>query len=271
LSEIVIYTQAVKFKAHMKNFISTNDDFKLEVEQRNTSNSFMTPKMRNNAPSLLSGTSLKRQRSQLSINSLRSAEENSITPTTITMNNVNFNANLNADCYKTTSIPESFCRRICKKNPIKCINYSQKHIVRVYPSGMRIDSSNFNPLNFWQFGMQMVALNYQTSDVAMALNSAMFEQWNNVGYMLKPQALWNATHPLFGQFNPLSKDPNNVAALILQLTIISGQYCCGAIYTASPFLEIEIIGVQADCAKEKSKIVGRNSVNPVWNHSTTFR
>jgi phosphatidylinositol phospholipase C epsilon len=42
-------------------------------------------------------------------------------------------------------------------------------------------------------------------------------------------------------------------------------------YAASPFLEIEIIGVQADCAKEKSKIVGRNSVNPIWNHSSTFR
>lgn len=116
----------------------------------------------------------------------------------------------------------------------------------------------------------MVALNYQTPDVAMALNSAMFEQWNNLGYMLKPRALWDDNHPLFGQFNPLSKD-SVAAALILQLTLISGQYCCGAIYTASPFLEIELIGVQADCAKEKSKIIGRNSVNPIWNHSTTFR
>ena len=34
--------------------------------------------------------------------------------------------------------------------------------MRTYPSGMRIDSSNFNPVIFWAFGLQMVALNYQT-------------------------------------------------------------------------------------------------------------
>lgn len=37
------------------------------------------------------------------------------------------------------------------------------------------------------------------------VNTAMFEQFGNCGYMLKPRALWDATHPLFGRFNPLSK------------------------------------------------------------------
>ena len=34
--------------------------------------------------------------------------------------------------------------------------------MRTYPAGMRIESSNFNPVIFWAFGIQMVALNYQT-------------------------------------------------------------------------------------------------------------
>ena len=34
--------------------------------------------------------------------------------------------------------------------------------MRSYPAAMRIDSSNFNPVLFWAFGIQMVALNYQT-------------------------------------------------------------------------------------------------------------
>jgi phosphatidylinositol phospholipase C epsilon len=60
--------------------------------------------------------------------------------------------------------------------------------------------------------------------------------------------------------------------LILQLTIISGQYVFPGSFTASVFLEIEIIGVPADCAKEKSKVAsGRNAVNPIWNHNCTFR
>lgn len=46
---------------------------------------------------------------------------------------------------------------------------------------------------------------------------------------------------------------------------------CPSQFAASPFLEVEIIGIPADCHKEKSKIVGRNAVNPVWNHSVTFR
>lgn len=51
----------------------------------------------------------------------------------------------------------------------------------------------------------MVALNFQTADVAMAVNQAMFEQSGSCGYMLKPRALWDSSHPLFGKFNPLAK------------------------------------------------------------------
>lgn len=63
----------------------------------------------------------------------------------------------------------------------------------------------------------------------------------------------SVTFPLFLQ--ELSACP----ALILQLTVISGQYVSpslAGLSSASPFLEIEIIGVPADCVKEKSKMVG---------------
>ncbi|KAL3102215.1 hypothetical protein niasHS_003624 [Heterodera schachtii] len=184
--------------------------------------------------------------------------------------------NSKASCYQVSSLTEASARKLCRKHPQKCISYTRNHIMRTYPGGMRIDSSNFNPqqlLEFWQCGLQMVALNYQTADVAMAVNTAMFEQFGSCGYMLKPRALWDASHPLFGKFNPFSKELSLCPALILQLTIISGQYVQNPVgpSPASPFLEIEIIGMPADCAKEKSKMVGRNGVNPVWNHSCTFR
>ncbi|KAH7728443.1 phospholipase C [Aphelenchoides avenae] len=194
-----------------------------------------------------------------------------------------------ASCYQVTSLTEASARKLCRKHAHRCISYTRKHIMRTYPGGMRIDSSNFNPLQFWQFGLQMVALNYQTADVPMAVNAAMFEQSGNCGYMLKPRALWDPTHPLYAKFNPLSKDLSDSSALILQITVshnrggnnqilcsqvISGQYVCPGQFNASPFLEIEVIGVPADCCKEKSKIIGRNSlnsVNPIWNYSATFR
>ena len=42
------------------------------------------------------------------------------------------------------------------------VSHTEKHLMRTYPAGMRIDSSNFNPVNFWACGIQLAALNYQT-------------------------------------------------------------------------------------------------------------
>ena len=42
------------------------------------------------------------------------------------------------------------------------LTHTERQLMRTYPAGMRIDSSNFNPVIFWAFGIQMVALNYQT-------------------------------------------------------------------------------------------------------------
>lgn len=135
LSEIVIYTQAIKYKTHMKNFIVNNDPLEIgfmtdDVDQR-TISSFVVPKMRSNAPSFLGGAP-KRQKSssQISTDSLKSAEENVSTPTTITVSR----PNANSPCYKTTSLPENFGRRLCKKHPTKASwhSYPLQHQFLVY-------------------------------------------------------------------------------------------------------------------------------------------
>lgn len=41
--------------------------------------------------------------------------------------------------------------------------FTQRNILRVYPAGTRIDSSNYNPVLAWNHGCQMVALNMQVS------------------------------------------------------------------------------------------------------------
>ena len=42
-------------------------------------------------------------------------------------------------------------------------------LTRVYPNSVRVDSSNMNPQEFWNFGIQCVALNYQTPGLMMDL------------------------------------------------------------------------------------------------------
>ena len=41
------------------------------------------------------------------------------------------------------------------------LSLANKHIVRTYPKGSRVDSSNYNPQIMWNAGIQMVAINFQ--------------------------------------------------------------------------------------------------------------
>lgn len=42
------------------------------------------------------------------------------------------------------------------------VNHTKGHLVRVYPKGTRVDSSNYEPNDFWAMGCQLVTLNWQT-------------------------------------------------------------------------------------------------------------
>ena len=67
--------------------------------------------------------------------------------------------------------------------------HNTAHFSRVYPAGSRLNSSNYEPHKFWDAGVQMAALNYQTFDLGYMLNLAMFEANGGCGYVLKPQYL----------------------------------------------------------------------------------
>lgn len=83
---------------------------------------------------------------------------------------------------------ESVCRE--PNNKALFEKHNQKYLTRVYPSGFRLRSSNFDPLKFWRRGVQMAALNWQTYDVGMQMNQAMFAAASDrTGYVLKPEPL----------------------------------------------------------------------------------
>jgi phosphatidylinositol phospholipase C delta len=67
--------------------------------------------------------------------------------------------------------------------------------MRVYPAAIRVDSSNFNPLQSWKRGVQMAALNWQTYDIHLQMNEAMFAAGTDrTGYVLKPEEMRHAKH-----------------------------------------------------------------------------
>ncbi|KAG9234169.1 putative 1-phosphatidylinositol-4,5-bisphosphate phosphodiesterase 1 [Amylocarpus encephaloides] len=65
--------------------------------------------------------------------------------------------------------------------------HNMRYMMRVYPSAWRVASTNFDPLRYWRRGVQMTALNWQTYDLGMQLNDAMFAGGQDQsGYVLKP-------------------------------------------------------------------------------------
>ncbi|RWS03101.1 1-phosphatidylinositol-4:5-bisphosphate phosphodiesterase epsilon-1-like protein, partial [Dinothrombium tinctorium] len=178
---------------------------------------------------------------------------------------------VSASCYQVASLNEHSAKKLCRKHPLQVIAYTESQLMRSYPAGMRIDSSNFNPVIFWAFGMQLVALNFQTEDTALAINKAMFEQNGMNGYVLKPKVMRDKTHVMYGRFNPWDKEFDGLYAIDLTVQIISGQYVCADSNTASPQVEVEIIGIPVDCNKQRTKLVQRNSLNPIFNDTFVFR
>lgn len=77
-------------------------------------------------------------------------------------------------------------------------------------------------------------------------------------------------HIMYGKFNPLDSKFDGIYAVDLTIKIISGQYVCEE-HNGSPLVEVEIIGLEADCNKQRTKVVQKNSLNPIWNDSFTFR
>ncbi|KPJ20609.1 1-phosphatidylinositol-4,5-bisphosphate phosphodiesterase epsilon-1 [Papilio xuthus] len=175
-------------------------------------------------------------------------------------------------CYRCSSINEAMGRKICRKHPLALIAHTETQLVRTYPAGLRIDSSNFDPVTFWSCGVQLVALNYQTEDAAMAVNAAMFEGHGCAGYVRKPHVMWDPGHIAYRRFNPMDKEFDGIHAAHLTLAVISGQYVAENVYSFyNAFVEVEILGVPADCKKIRTKVARRNALNPVWNETFNFK
>jgi len=68
----------------------------------------------------------------------------------------------NIDVTKLKSLDEVSAGKLFRDRPDYFVWYHQYAMTRVYPKALRLDSANFSPVPFWNFGSQMVALNYQT-------------------------------------------------------------------------------------------------------------
>nr|XP_021323447.1 1-phosphatidylinositol 4,5-bisphosphate phosphodiesterase gamma-2 [Danio rerio] len=133
------------------------------------------------------------------------------------------------------------------------LEYNRTALTRVYPSGARVDSSNFDPCPAWKLGCQMVALNFQTDDNFMQLNSALFSLNGGAGYVLKPE--WMR--------DPTRRKP---AKQSIRIRVLAARHLPNPDHIVSPFVQVELWpnSGQAEDYTFKTTLFKDNGLNPVW-------
>ncbi|NXC41294.1 PLCB2 phosphodiesterase, partial [Penelope pileata] len=170
--------------------------------------------------------------------------------------------------YVISSFTELKAYDLLSKFPMQFVEYNKRQMSRVYPKGTRMDSSNYMPQMFWNVGCQMVALNFQTMDVPMQQNMALFEFNGQCGYLLKHEFMRRPDK----QFDPFSVDridvvvasTLSVTASIAPGAILSGQFLSDR--SVKTYVEVELFGLPRDTKRKyRTKLTSTaNSINPVW-------
>uniref|UniRef100_A0A8C3HIQ4 1-phosphatidylinositol 4,5-bisphosphate phosphodiesterase n=1 Tax=Chrysemys picta bellii TaxID=8478 RepID=A0A8C3HIQ4_CHRPI len=163
--------------------------------------------------------------------------------------------------YVISSFTEIKAYDLLTKSAVQFVEYNKRQMSRIYPKGTRMDSSNYMPQMFWNVGCQMVALNFQTMDVPMQQNMALFEFNGQSGYLLKHEFMRRPDK----QFDPYSVDRIDVVvASILSITILSGQFLSER--SVKTYVEVELFGLPGDPKRKyRTKLTSSaNSLNPVW-------
>ncbi|XP_043247599.1 1-phosphatidylinositol 4,5-bisphosphate phosphodiesterase classes I and II-like isoform X2 [Amphibalanus amphitrite] len=167
--------------------------------------------------------------------------------------------------YEMSSMVETQATTLLKAFPVDFVNYNKRQLSRVYPKGTRLESSNFMPQVYWNAGCQLVALNFQTLDLAMQLNMGIFEYNNRSGYLLKPDIMRRPDR----RFDPFAESTvDGIIAGTVSVKVISGQFLSEK--RVNVWVEVDMYGLPADTVRRrfKTRVIQNNAINPVWDDET---
>ncbi|XP_006906781.1 1-phosphatidylinositol 4,5-bisphosphate phosphodiesterase delta-4 [Pteropus alecto] len=173
--------------------------------------------------------------------------------------------------YELSSFSEAKAKRLIKEAGNEFVQHNAWQLSRVYPSGLRTDSSNYNPLELWNAGCQMVAMNVQTAGLEMDIYDGLFRQNGGCGYVLKPEFLRDT----LSSFHP-ERPIGPFKAKILLIQVISGQQLPKVDQTKEkaiidPLVRVEIFGIRPDTSRQETSYVENNGFNPHWGQTLCFR
>jgi len=144
------------------------------------------------------------------------------------------------------------------------IKWNGCQMSRIYPKGMRIGSSNYDPCPYWTSGCQIVALNYQTKGEPMWMNEGVFQENDRTGYLLKHHHL---------RSNDTAFDPNKLqVSHVLKIKIIDAfQLPIESTGVVDPYVKVCLWDPKSKYQREKTKVIHGNGFNPVWEEEFKFQ
>ncbi|TYI78271.1 hypothetical protein E1A91_D06G199400v1 [Gossypium mustelinum] len=176
------------------------------------------------------------------------------------------------DQVRRLSLSEHQLEKLAGSHGLDIVRFTQRNILRVYPKGTRFTSSNYKPTIGWMHGAQMVAFNMQGYGKSLWLMHGMFRANGGCGYVIKPDILTRSADELF--------DPKATLLPVqktLKVKIYMGdgwrldfKHTHFDAYSPPDFYtKIFIVGVPADEAKKKTKII-EDDWCPVWDEEFSF-
>lgn len=174
---------------------------------------------------------------------------------------------------KRVSLNEEKLTNIALNHGKDLIRFTQRNLLRVYPKGIRVDSSNYNPLIGWMHGAQLVAFNMQGHGRPLWLMQGMFRANGGCGFVKKPELLLKA-----GPDNEVH-DPKRLLSVktTLKVKIYMGKgwhldFKRTHFDAYSPpdfYVKIGIAGVPEDSRVKKTRPIEDNWI-PTWDDEFEF-
>ncbi|KAJ4979151.1 hypothetical protein NE237_009931 [Protea cynaroides] len=180
---------------------------------------------------------------------------------------------VNPNTVRRLSLSEQELEKAIITHGTEIIRFTQQNLLRVYPKGLRINSSNYNPLIAWMHGAQMVAFNMQGYGRSLWLMHGMFRANGGCGYLKKPDFLLTVG-PKNEVFDPKVKLPVK-KTLKVKVYLGEGWYSDFRhthfdIYSPPDFYtRVGIAGVPADSIMKKTKTI-EDDWTPTWGEGFEF-
>ncbi|XP_061826817.2 inactive phospholipase C-like protein 1 isoform X1 [Nerophis lumbriciformis] len=171
------------------------------------------------------------------------------------------------------SLGEGEGGRLTTESPEDLVMFTKRTLTRVRPSSVRLDSSNPNPQGYWKGGVQLVALNQQTPGAMLDLHKGRFSQNGGCGYVLRPAVMRDEVSYFSAHTQGCVP---GVPPQTLRVKVISahnlpkpqGSGAKGEVI--DPYVVLELHGVPADCAEQRTRTALQNQDDPLFDETFEF-